>query len=117
MLPLGVSTVATGSWRGGHGWIAVEPFANRVVIELLRPYQAGVRLPSHASLIIGDRPGNPAVIERVRLGNSQCEHFGRLPRLGAVPLLLFDGRSTQSQADDHFIASWDLELVMPSGLR
>ena len=54
--------------------VTLEPFLHRVVIELFRPEQSGVRLPRHAALLIRQRFGDARPIELVGLADACRKH-------------------------------------------
>ncbi len=53
VLPLVVALLAALRRWSWLGWVSLKPLANRVVVKLLRPEQAAVRLHQHSALLLG----------------------------------------------------------------
>src|SRR5215471_12408444 len=66
MAPIAVSSIEPLSGRRGRGRIAVQPFTDVVMVELLAPKQACQSLPHHVLVVFRDIVGNNGLIELVR---------------------------------------------------
>src|SRR6516162_3464111 len=73
MGPVMVAALLTLRGRRRLARIAVQPITDDVVVKLLRPQQAPVRLPNDAAFLVTDARGNARGMELVGLAAAFCK--------------------------------------------
>ena len=105
--PLAVATLPTGGGRRRRSRIAEQPVLDDVVVELLRPEQAGVGAPGDKAFTIGKLGGQDGPVERVALRSTSGEDLLEASDVDGADLV----RTLQPQAEHARTArgKYDLE--------
>src|SRR5260370_33641282 len=70
MRPLTITSAEALGWRRWSRGISLQPVANHVVIELLRPEHAGKRLPHHVAGVLSQIARNYRGVELIGFANA-----------------------------------------------
>ena len=116
--PPAVAALATARRRRGLGRVALQPVRHHVMVELLRPDQAGVGLARHPALLGVETSGLARGVEGVGLGAADGEHLGEVRARPGGRRVVDDVRRAgpQAQQQHHLASRGQLEPVQPRRL-
>ena len=112
--PVRVAPLPAACGRRRLAGIAFEPVLDHVVVELLRPEQAGVRLPADAAVVVRRAGRDAAPIELVGLAGPVRKHAVEV-RAEGLARGLFLGE--EPQVDGCRILRGDVQHVVRRGFR
>src|SRR5437588_7440384 len=85
MAPVRIAAEFAQLRRGWLGWIAIQPFFDNVVIELLVPKETGEGLPLNGPLFFVQTSWRKSLVEFICLLSTQIDRFIKSTNGGRVP--------------------------------